>query len=417
MAMALPYDLDPRDLADVGWGVVFAPDTAPEVREALGELLQLRARQAPGDRYREMQYHRGESGVEFLARHGAGPIHVDPARVPYYLLLVGDPEAVPFPFQRELDVPYAVGRVCFNTPEEYARYARGVVEAESGRVVRPRQVTFFSAATPGDQPTSLSAATLTGPLARAVADWPGWAVTTVAGDEATRSRLGRLLGGPDTPALLFTSGHGLAFPPGDARQRDGQGALLCRGWPGPAVPPQPLAPEWYFAGRDVAEDARPAGLIAFHHASYSAGSPRGDEFTLRAFGQHVEIAPRAFVARLPQRLLSHPRGGALAVIGQADRAWGYSCPWGTSEGSLAAYQATFVRLLDGCPVGYAAEELDMRYAAVATELSGEIQDVFFGKTADHRKIAELWTAQQDAANWMLLGDPAVRLAVDERPSG
>jgi hypothetical protein len=130
----------------------------------------------------------------------------------------------------------------------------------------------------------------------------------------------------------------------------------------------------------------------------------------------VEIAPRAFVARLPQRLLSHPRGGALAVLGQADRAWGYSCPWGTSAVLLQAYQGTFLRLLDRCPVGYAAELLDMLYAALATELAGEIQDVFFGKVADHRKITELWTAQQDAANWVLLGDPAVRLPVDEGPT-
>ena len=61
----------------------------------------------------------------------------------------------------------------------------------------------------------------------------------------------------------------------------------------------------------------------------------------------AEAAP--FVAALPQRLLTHPGGGALAVIGHVERAWGYSIrPVGLGN-RLLPFRNLLGRVLRGEP--------------------------------------------------------------------
>jgi hypothetical protein len=405
--------IDPWNLAEAGWGLVTVHGADPAVLDALRPLRELRREQA-GERYRELvgpeAYRPGESKLEFLARHGVGPGPVDPEKVPYYLLLVGSPEEIPFQVQYQLDVQHAVGRIAFDTVEEYARYAERVVAAERGDCSARQEAVVVGVSAPGDQATEQSRRLLAEPLAGQIRrEAPEWQVATVLGAKATKDRLLEILTrGRGAPALVFTASHGVGFPePGDPRQRDQQGALVCH-----AEREEQAWEDRILSGLDLPDDCSPGPMILFTFACYGAGTPHQNSFRHRRGGKPEPdiVAPVPFVARLPQRLLGHPAGGALAVVGHVDRAWGYSFIWPGAGAQTEVFASTFRRLLGGCPVGHALEFFDTRYAEISTELEQVRQDIHYGSAPDPAAVAGLWTANNDARSYILLGDPAVHLA-------
>ena len=408
--------VDPKKLEETGWGVIFAHGADPAIYEALSPLLRLRKEQASSKQerlYREFVnsdgYRPDETKLDFLKRQGAGPGPVDPVKVPYYLLIVGEPESVPFRFQYQLDVQYAVGRICFDTVQEYEAYAHSVVEAESGKLALPRRAAIFGVANDGDDATQLSLEELAQPLAEWAATYSPWTVEKYFGDQARKDKLTSLLGG-EAPSLLFTASHGMCYPNGHSSQLPHQGALLCQDWPGPSWK-EAIPDRFYFSGDDVSSDARVLGMIAMHFACFGAGTPRLSDFSKT--GTPTELAPHGFIGRLPQRLLAHPRGGALAVIGHVERAWGCSFHWDRAGSQTEVFKSTLKRLMEGHPVGSALEYFNERYAELSSDLSTELEDIKYGKVVDPYLVSGMWTANNDARSYTVVGDPAVRLMLAE----
>jgi hypothetical protein len=423
---------DPSDLAQAGWGVVFADDVDPAIKDALSELLHHRSEQARArcaDYFQEFSgergYHAGETKRAFLTSRGAAPFGpANPDELPYYLLLVGGPETIPYSLQYQLDVQYAVGRICFDTPRDYAQYAQSVVAAERANP-RPRRAALVGPANANDRPTQMSATQLVQPLAEHLRDWQAtqpeaqrWTVQSTVGAEATKARFGSLLGGNDTPALFFSASHGMGFQTGDPRQERIQGALVTQDWPGPQGWQRELPADFYLSADDIADDAQLHGLIAFHFACFGAGTPRLEDYQTLDLTNLRErlarsMAKRAFVAQLPRRLLGHPGGGALAVIGHVERALGSSFQFNSRGGqrsSVTTFESGLRRLMRGQPVGLAVEAFNERYADVCADLTEAVRRVNDeGRIPDDAELAELWMASTDARGYIVLGDPAVRL--------
>jgi len=409
-----PFDRDPELVSDVGWAIVTSENEDPAIKEALGPLVAHR-REAAGDELtKELDYREGERLNDWLARHGVAPGNLQPEKVPYYVLLVGSPERIPFSFQYLLDIEYAVGRLDFDEATDCAAYSTAVIEQETGGGARrERAATFFGTRHAFDRATQMSADSLVCPLAEAFGPEgrfakavAGYRIDPLIGEPATKDTLAEVLkgtGASGRPALLFSASHGMGgWPAGHPEQESKHGALLCQDWPGVGQ----IDASQYFAAADVPADADVRGMVAFFFACYGGGTPAVDAFERTEGVGPAKIAERPFTARLPRALL---KAGALAVAGHVERAWGYSFMAGNKE-QLGTFANTIGRSLAGKPVGHAMTDFNERYAALASsllDLLDEIQRA--GRVVPDAVVAAQWTERTDAQNYLLLGDPAVAL--------
>jgi Peptidase family C25 len=407
----------PNDLGQTGWGILYGPSVDKKIKNALEPLIEHRRKQkaTPFEIYDEDGLRPGEDVYAWLKRRKVRLDQVDPeAGVPYYLMIVASPQDISFEFQYTLDLYWACGRLWFDTPEEFGRYAESVVKYETTKKApTSRQVALFAPEHDFDDATQLFTRQVAEPLCgRQGAKAPlgkglNYKLQEFLGKNATKKNLAKILKGGlagGTPALLFSGGHGMQFPNADPLQLATQGALVCQDWEGYGE----ITADHWFAAKDVPADAKVHGMIHFMFACHGGGVPQFDNFD-RLSKKPAEIAPQAFFSKLPQALLAHKNGGALCVLAHMERAWAYSFQ---GDGGIAQNQgflSVLRQLLRGDRIGNATDAFNVNWAAISTRLAEEQLTFSKKKNQPVAPVRKLWIQRDDARNFMVFGDPAVQL--------
>ena len=335
---------------------------------------------------------------------------------PYYVLIAGAPQRIPFQFQYLLDVSAAVGRLSFERIEDYAAYADKLVDFETDTNAQvERRAIFFAPENPGDKALHLSRTYMADPLVNMLRE-EEIEVSYLVKDDATLANLETALRGKPAslaPALVYTASHGLGVTGRDEDLRKQmQGALCCQDYDGSSG---------VFSADRVPAGQFLHGTIMVSFACYGAGTPRDSDF-YHWIGDPglLNCSPQQdFVAALPQRLLAHPKG-PVAFFGHIDPAWVHSfadpdrisgyAGWGSR---MRAFKEVVDLLLKGFAVGYACKEFNEVYATCSSELAIYENQFQKDRTKGQNpqwtsELVDLWITRNDTQNFIVLGDPAAK---------
>ena len=404
-----------HNLQEGGWGVIFATGTDPATIEALRPLLGHRKGEATkryADRYKEFSgeaaFRPEDSAFSYLQRQGLGPGQEDPGRVPRFLLIVGSPTQIPFEMQYDLvQLGYSVGRIYFETPEAYRNYALKIVSCEQNTQPVSKRLAIFGPSHGETYPTKLTSQRFLPSFIAALRHRLDWDIEPVLGSAANKARLLELINGPRS-ALHFWCAHGLAFKMGNPRQSTHQSSIVCSDWPGLGS----ILPEHILGPDEIGTNCNLHGSIMVLFVEHSAGTPKFSDFNPGG-GEVQQLATDAMLSPFSTRLLSLPLG-PLAIIGHVDVFFAYSFmdDWSgrndrATESEYYAVLALFADLMRAYPIGTAARHMRSRYEAL--RLAFDALEAALDK--NDRKLMIQRIKMIDARNWVILGDPAARLAL------
>lgn len=428
---------DPNSLADQGWAVV-APrgERGDRLLALMAPLLAKRAE----DQQADVVVHRVPPGVSasqamaWLDRKLVGN-HLE-EDIPGYVLILGELDEVSLEFQQVLSTECHVGRLGFDDDAGYEAYADKLLGWERARASAAAARALFFCALDGTPATELGNRLLVRP--------------TVADAEAQRERgkfpVSEIVSMEDhdpvaggnalldaaavaQPSILLSCSHGMGAPRRGWRSFDRQRALqgaLCLG-----------QGESIDAGSMASQTFLPGGMWMFF-ACFGAGTPGASAYhhwlarlrDMGAFGGSIDAVlaslpaqgNRPFLGALPKAVLGNPNG-PLAVIGHLDLAWSYSFQDldKTSKNERhRRFQGLLGQMSRGSRAGLAlsallrAREQVKTDLTIAADVAARAGDGGAALPRERLRLGHRWMLHQDLDGYVLLGDPAARLAVDPR---
>lgn len=432
------YDAgDPDSLPDQRWGLVVPEGPRGDRLLELVEPLR-RARREEQDA--DVVVYRAAPGLDAEAASRwwdtvYGSEDIAEADVPRYLLILGDADLVSWELQQRLASDAFTGRVCFPAEQGYEAYVHKLLSAERGGAAgAPRKGAraLLCTAKDGTPATRVGHQGLLAPaLSQIRADGEkgaAWArdVTEIGQSALPASDLLSATAA-DQPTLLFSISNGCGAPKAGWKSQEEQlrmqGAMVLGGG-------ERLAAE------DVASRPFLPGGAWFYFACYGAGTPQRSAYhhwlsalrSIGVYGGDVDSVLRAlpgrdgrpFTGSLPQAALANERG-PLAVMGHVDLAWTFSFQDTAVPGRYrtSRFMGVFRAILEGKRIGAAYQRLQGFFNQASVDLTTMYDQEARRKVAlspeeekaRRVKKALLWMLRQDLSAYVLLGDPAARLAL------
>jgi hypothetical protein len=329
------------------------------------------------------------------------------------VLIVGGPDQVPFRIQSLLGVAAAVGRLDFDSVRDLKPHVDKVVRLETAPhpTTSAEEICFAPDGGPKDA-TYFSRRFMAEPLVDRIRSRGFRIPTPLLGDDATKTNLQSALEN-GKPTLVYTASNGaVAKDESFEVQKRLNGAICCQRLAGGP------SDDRLYSADDVPLD-RPflEGAIWFQFACFGYGTPAESDFN------HWRRKPQMntthdFVAALPKRLVAHSRDPA-AFVGHVDLAIVY-----TSEDPndplfvnrwhdrLEPFAQAVDVLLEAQPVGIAMADMSKRYDvgnALLTSAFDNLQRDNPQLLYDPAELVEAFITRNDAQNYFVFGDPAVRL--------
>jgi hypothetical protein len=276
-----------------------------------------------------------------------------------------------------------------------------------------RTAGIFAPRNPGNRSTALLFNQVVRPLAegtqflRPLGEKQNFKLRLAVDEQASKDNLRAMLTGSGRPAFLFTGSHGAYADATVPNRLNRIGSLVTQEWDGAG---SPLSESCCYSALDLERDNTDLrGLIHFSFACYSAGCPTFDTYALQPDGTKRRLLDNDIVSRLPQRSLEQ---GALAILGHVDRAFSWSFHNDRFTPQIQDMRDVMVNVLRGWRIGRAADQFNLRWAVLSAALADALRDRQT-TTISEVALANHWVARDDARNYVILGDPAVRLRVED----
>jgi len=422
---------DPNDLNLQRWGVIAPRGPEGDRLLALVQPLIDRRREqqdAPVQVFRVPPRMSQDEAARWRKREFETGADLN-IEVPRYQLILGDLDQVSLGLQQVQQSDGYVGRLAFTREEDYAAYVDKVLRWERLAATPPSDALFYTVHD-GTAATAAGHRALVAPgvevvrRRQAAGHYPARDIIAFGdADPPSPDELLRRAAAAES-GVLFTLSHGAGAPrggwqtPEDMRRR--QGAMsFGRGG--------------QLSGDELRDVPFMPGGVWFMLACYGAGTPSDSAYRhwlaeLAAAGQFrgkpeavLSGLPgphdRPFIAALPQAALAG-RDGPLAFMGHVDLAWTYGFQ-DLDDGAHARparYMGITRSLLKRDRAGVALRELIRFFDQTNVELTALLDQQAATRAAgapanhDAVRLAHLWMLRQDLAAYILLGDPAVRLA-------